>query len=346
MPDDKLYNYNNPTTKFSSLKDSKSRDINMKTERTDKIKTLGDWAYLGIEKHFQKILKHEDLVLKDKEPEELHQMRVGMRRLRSAVTGFALAVKLPKDAKEKEIGKVARVLGELRDLDVLKETIQERYQLTLPAAENKHLKVVLERLEKERSQSLEAVKSEFESKKYQDLKQAFKKWLKQPEYRALASVDIQEILPSLLLPTVSQLLLHPAWWIDLGSNNREGTDRVEEILTANAKVFHDLRKQTKRSRYQMELFADLYGDNYQNYIADLKAIQEVLGMIQDAFVLGDFLGKTLDLDEKDRLPTLFDRLAQNRYESWQDWQILQQKYVTRETRQALYLEVLNPVIVG
>jgi CHAD domain-containing protein len=313
----------------------------MKIERTDKTKTLGDWAYLGIEKHFQKILKHEDLVLKDKEPEELHQMRVGMRRLRSAVTGFGLAVKLPKDAKEKEIGKVARVLGELRDLDVLKETIQEQYQPTLTAAENKRVKVVLERLEKERSQSLEAVKSELESKKYQDLKQAFKKWLNQPEYQELGSVDIPEILPSLLLPAVSQLLLHPAWWIGLGSN--EGIDRVEEILTNNGKVFHDLRKQTKRSRYQMELFADLYGHNYQDYIADLKAIQEVLGAIQDSFVLGDFLEKTLDSEQKDRLPTLFDRLAQNRYESWQDWQILQQKYVTRETRQALYLELLNPV---
>ncbi|MBW4621893.1 MAG: CHAD domain-containing protein [Cyanosarcina radialis HA8281-LM2] len=316
----------------------------MKEESIERAKTLGDWAYLGIEKHFQKILKHEDLVLKDKEPEELHQMRVGMRRLRSAVTGFALAVKLPKDAKEKPIGKVARILGDLRDLDVLKETIEQRYQPTLPAAENKRVKVVLERLEKQRSQALEAVKSVLEGKKYQDLKQAFKKWLAEPKYQQLASVDIREILPSLLLPTVSQLLLHPAWWIGLDSNDGEGIDRAEELLTTNAKLFHDLRKQTKRSRYQMELFADLYGDNYQDYIADIKAIQEVLGTIQDSFVLGDFLGKTLDLDQKDRLPTLFDRLDQNRYDSWKEWQILQQKYVTRETRQDLYLQLLNPVI--
>jgi CHAD domain-containing protein len=48
-------------------------------------KTLGDWAKIAIQQHYQKILNHEPLVLKDKDPEELHQMRVGMRRLRTAI---------------------------------------------------------------------------------------------------------------------------------------------------------------------------------------------------------------------------------------------------------------------
>jgi len=52
-------------------------------------KTLGDSAKLAIEQHYQKILKHEAQVLKDKDPEDLHQMRVGMRRLRTAIVGFS-----------------------------------------------------------------------------------------------------------------------------------------------------------------------------------------------------------------------------------------------------------------
>ncbi len=57
---------------------------------------LKEWAYIAIAKHSRKILKYEAGVLQDKDPEELHQMRVGMRRLRSAIAGFAVAIDLPK----------------------------------------------------------------------------------------------------------------------------------------------------------------------------------------------------------------------------------------------------------
>lgn len=60
----------------------------MKVRTQSKTNTLGDWSALALDKHFHKVLKHEDDVLKDKDPEALHQMRVGMRRLRSAITGF------------------------------------------------------------------------------------------------------------------------------------------------------------------------------------------------------------------------------------------------------------------
>lgn len=67
-----------------------------------KANTLGDWASLAIKKHLDKIVKHEADVLADKSPEALHQMRVNMRRLRSAITGFAPALDLPKSASEKK----------------------------------------------------------------------------------------------------------------------------------------------------------------------------------------------------------------------------------------------------
>ncbi|MDY7014654.1 MAG: CHAD domain-containing protein, partial [Cyanobacteriota bacterium] len=58
----------------------------------NKPKTFGDWARVAIAKHSRKMLEHEADVLKDKDPEELHQMRVGMRRLRSAIAGFSTAL--------------------------------------------------------------------------------------------------------------------------------------------------------------------------------------------------------------------------------------------------------------
>ena len=102
--------------------------------------TIGDYAYQAFAKHFRKTLKYESDVLDDRDPEALHQMRVGMRRLRSAATGFAAVVALPKAAREDKIGQIARTLGELRDFDVLLEALENRYLPKLPGKEQKVLK--------------------------------------------------------------------------------------------------------------------------------------------------------------------------------------------------------------
>ena len=100
----------------------------MKVNKRTKTKTLEDWAFLAIEKHFQKVIKYEADVLEDVNPEDLHQMRVGVRRLRSAITGFAPALELPKPVQEKKIGKIGHKLGTLRDLDVLREALENQIQ--------------------------------------------------------------------------------------------------------------------------------------------------------------------------------------------------------------------------
>ncbi|HEY9301417.1 MAG TPA: CHAD domain-containing protein, partial [Phormidium sp.] len=115
--------------------------MNMKTSAKVKtqVKTLGDAASQAIEKYFRKSVEHEAEVIKDKDAEELHQMRVGLRRLRSAVTGFAPVLHWPKEASEGKIGKVGRILGTLRDLDVMLESLQNRYYPNLPTEEQEVL---------------------------------------------------------------------------------------------------------------------------------------------------------------------------------------------------------------
>ena len=111
-------------------------------------KTLGDWAKIAIQQHYQKILKHETLVLQDKDPEELHQMRVGMRRLRTAIAGFSCAVTLPKSVDEKKVGEIATILGKLRDLDVLQETLNKlRKELTEKNSKITELEGTIKKLE-------------------------------------------------------------------------------------------------------------------------------------------------------------------------------------------------------
>ena len=89
---------------------------------------------------------------------------------------------------------------------------------------------------------------------------------------------------------------------------------------------------------------DFYGETYEAYVDDLKAVQECLGDIQDSEVLGEFLTDFVEGDLKKELPILAGILAQNRYEAWQKWQILQRKYLNSETRQGLRSTLINPVI--
>ncbi|HBE17460.1 MAG TPA: metal-binding protein [Cyanobacteria bacterium UBA11149] len=321
----------------------------MKTNPISDAKVFGYWAYLAIEKHFQKTIKHETDVLKDKDPEALHQMRVGMRRLRTAIASFDGAIALPKVARPDRIGKIARKLGKLRDLDVLLDTLENQYLPDLPATEQKTLKKVLATLHKQRQHSLETVQITLHAKSYQELKQGLQDWLEEPKYGIFAQLAILDILPNLLLPLTSQLFLHPAWLVGVKIQNGEiemnldmTPESVMEILSAPDEDLHDLRKEAKGVRYQMELFTDFYHPNYQNYLKDIKSIQSILGQIQDSFVLADFLRDLIEEDLASELPILATKLSSSRYKLWQEWQKIQECYLKPQTQKELHQLILNP----
>ena len=322
----------------------------MKESEIPKAESLGEWAYLAIEKHFEKTLKHEGDVLKDRDPEELHQMRVGMRRLRSAVTGFAPALELPKAAGERKIAKIARRLGALRDLDVILSALESRYKPSLPPEEQERLDTALERLAKQRREAFSLVRETLHAQPYKKLKQALKEWLKKPVYKEITQLPIQDALPDLLLPQVSRLFLEPGWLVgvrvfaaEMPLSEELKLKAVEEILASRGRLVHSLRKQVKRVRYQMSLFSGLYGPSYAAWVEEMKEIQEVLGEIQDSMVLAEVLGDVLGEEIDSALPALAQKLAQSRCEAWQKWQPLQQRYLSRETRLALRCEFHKPL---
>jgi CHAD domain-containing protein len=322
----------------------------MKIPHSDQAKTFGDWAYLAIAQHFYKILKHEVGVLEDQDPEELHQMRVGMRRFRSVVNGFDGALILPEAGGEKQVGKMARLLGSLRDLDVLQETLQQQYESILTHPEQKELKVIYRQLKQRRKGVFKRVELLLKRESYQDFKKAIKSWLKEPQYQPISQVNIQEVLPDLLSPQISYLLLHPGWLIgvNLAGDQVEYRDNltmefVAEILATEGELLHDLRKEAKKTRYNMDLFTRFYGEEYSSYLQDVKQIQTVLGEIQDSSVLGNFLVKSCHCDLEKKLPSLVIRLQEIRYENWQQWEVLQRKFLDFDTRRNLRLTIQNPI---
>ncbi len=327
--------------------------MNVKTSAKVKtqVKTLGDAASGAIEKYFRKTIAHETEVLKDKDAEELHQMRVGLRRLRSAVTGFDAVLDLPKDASEVKIGKVGRILGTLRDLDVMLESLQNRYYPNVPTDEQEVLDRALLTLLKQRRRALKGVRAILEHKTYELLKKSIEDWLEKPQFRAIEHLPTAEVLPDLLLPQVSEFFLHPAWL--LGTEYEDGkvkvcddlnAEAVEQKLAAEGTILHDLRKQAKRVRYLMNLFGDFYGPTYEAYIEDVTTVQECLGDIQDSEVLGEFLTDFVEHDLKKELPKLAGLLAESRYAAWGKWQVLQRKYLNSETRQGLREALIHPAV--
>lgn len=313
------------------------------------IKTLGDCSHQAIQKHLKKIEKWEKVVRQDKDPEALHQMRVGMRRLRSSVNGFSLGIVLPKYINDKNIGKIARKLGKLRDLDVLKETLENVYQPNLPAKEKEFLKEIFKTLGKQRDDAVAGVRSTLKDESYKSLKQSLKTWLEKPVYQDSAALPIKQVVPDLLFPEVSHFLLHPGWLIGTQIENTDiviekdwQAKKIEQVLTTDGENLHSLRKQAKRLRYQMELFTDLYGERYQTHLGEVKKVQDILGQLNDDVVLAGWLSYVCKSKLQGKLPTLANLIKDRRHRLWEEWQSLQEIYIKSETKQDFRLTILYP----
>ena len=313
-------------------------------------RTYGDWAYKAIAKHYNKFIKYEEKVLKDKDPENLHQMRVGMRRLRSAVSGFTPAVDLPSVVTPVNIGKIAKILGELRDLDVLQETLVTQYQPYLLESERESFELVLKKLKKRRKSAFKTVVKTLKSKFYFKLKSNCESWLDNPAYQTIAAIDVKQILPDLLLPQISHLLLHPGWLIGVeiidGKIDLAGESTIKlegDLALTEEKTLHDLRKVAKKIRYNMELFKDIYSQNYSNYLQEIEEVQEILGVMQDCYVLESFLSEVLERDIAETLPTFKKIIRENRQQQWQKWRIKQEHFLNISKRQDLRTTIQHPL---
>ncbi len=312
--------------------------------------TLKELAYQAIAKHSRRILKHEAGVLLDNDPEDLHQMRVGMRRLRSDISGFSLAIDLPDIFTEKNVAKIGRSLGKLRDLDVLLDVLSDNYRSHLPNKEQKSLDRVIKSLEKQRKRELEQVRKTFNSKLYLNLKQELNGWLEQPKYQISGNLAIDYVLPDLLLPQVSEFLLHPGWFVGIDLQNGEiefpnilNMSAIEQVLTREDSFLHDLRKSAKKIRYSLELFSQFYGDTYHNYLQQIELIQEILGQIQDTHVLRKVLEKNLRSLIAEKMPELAGLLLQVRYQKWLEWQNLQKQFLDDKTRREFRQAIIGEI---
>jgi CHAD domain-containing protein len=323
----------------------------MKEHQFDLSVLLGDYAHQIIHQNFQKVIDQEKSVVKDKDTEPLHQMRVGMRRLRTAIQVFDNAIALTKEVNNSSIGKIARSLGETRDLDVLQQELINHYQPLLSKAEESKFDTVIKHLHQKRSQSFRKLQKTLNGDRYQTLKQEIQDWLVQPTYTTMGSLSVLEILPDLILPLICRLFLHSGWLVGTTIQSAkvdllsiEDASELNQQLRKFGNNLHDLRKQIKGVRYQTEFFADFYEDTYAQRIEEFKTMQEMLGKLQDHVILRDFLESALKQDLAKALPTIAQIMQQESMEFWQSWQPLQEQYLSPEFRKSLRSLLTTPLV--
>lgn len=309
---------------------------------------LSDYAHQVIRHNFQKVIDQEKDVFKNKDPEALHQMRVGMRRLRTAMRVFGNVVILP-DGISNAIGKIAKGLGETRDLDVLQQGMTDRYQSLLTEAEQPRFEKVMQHLGKQRKHSFMKLKTILKGDRYKNCKLLIQDWLVHPDYTTMGSVSVSEILPDLLLPLICQLFLHSGWLVGTTMQSGrlsliplENTEELNYQLRKFGDELHDLRKQIKGVRYQAEFFAAFYEDEYRQRINEFRNMQEALGQLQDNTFLRDFLAALFKGDLAKALPTVEQVIQQDTQIFWQKWQPFQEHYLSLDFRQSLRSLLTTP----
>ncbi len=277
--------------------------------------TVAALAHQLLSQQWQRLQKHVGRVLNQhpEAAESLHQIRVGLRRIGTWVEVFQGCVRLPKPLKPKRLQKLTRTLGQQRDLDVLLEILQEPCWQGIPAAELEELE---EDLRQRQAQAEKRSRRILEEADFQEFQAACAEWLEHPRYRPAAQLPLQESLPHLLAPLLAAWFLQPGWRIPAFPE-----------AESQAKQLHDLRKATKRLRYQVEFFAPFYGETVQEWIKTLKGLQEQLGRFNDLQVL------------QAKLPAdsaLQPRLREQQELALQDWPLQQQRYRNPAEQQRLY----------
>lgn len=315
---------------------------------------LGGYAYQIIRQQSKQIVKLRSQVLTDTDPEPLHQMRIGTRRLRSALSLFSDVARISgpqpdEDGDEhspsKAVGKLTKALGKVRDLDVMQQWFEQTLveskekgssatDSNLSKAEQKTVKALLKKLKKRRKKQFSQLEKFLKKKSYKQLIRSFKQWVKQPEFLPAAGQPAQPAAAARIVVPITELLQHSGWLVGTRKQNNQAVpisnislSKLNRLFEEEGDRLHDLRKQVKGIRYQTEFFRGLYDITYAAQVREFRNLQSLLGQLQDQIVVSQFLADELGPDWQQQLPTIETAFKMSRLDLWQQWQPHQRKYL-------------------
>lgn len=278
----------------------------------------GDHAVQLLQRCCDRLVALQDAVVADRDPEDLHRLRVALRRLRSVVGQFGPALLLPGSVADRPIARVARRLGQARDLDVLCLQLKQELLPQLAGRERRQLARLVRRLRSERRLARDQLRRSLHSGSYRRLLAGLQRWLRRPAFTALGEQPLADWLIQWQLSAPGAVLLHPGWWV---------LDR-----RAGAAQLHDLRKCCKQVRYGLENLAQPGGAAVGAWAARFEAVQERLGSLNDLEVLQRALERQLRHGLRRELPGLAALLQQRAEAGWRAWRPEAQAWLEPATR--------------
>lgn len=221
---------------------------------------------------------NEGNIVKDLDPEFLHDFRVALRRASTALKEMG-QVFPPADTDRlgKFLANAGKISGPLRDLDVYLQE-EGRHKAHLPAALRDDIEPLFRYLRQERSRAFRNLVRHLKSGKYRKRVEACTTFLEgtpgDPDEASEARLPVGEVAGKRILAACRRIE-------DLGK---------EALLSPNDKKLHHLRIACKELRYLLEFFAGLLPREKANAaIRRLKKLQELLGRFNDLRVQEKYL---------------------------------------------------------
>jgi CHAD domain-containing protein len=224
---------------------------------------------------------------KGRDPEDLHQMRVGVRRLR-AVLRASRPLFDPKwvNGLRSELDWLGTALGEVRDLDVIRAYLGSNLT-AVAGAERTAGRRLLRRLDTDRANAQVSLRRVLDGRRYA---------------RLLTRLTTSLAAPRAVSTGVSLLGTAAAEFKKLR--------RAVESLPGrpSADELHEIRIKVKRARYAAELVRAAAGERVERFIDQAKRVQDILGEHQDAVLLEEYLHE--GIDRRQAAPALEQQLLE------------------------------------
>jgi inorganic triphosphatase YgiF len=216
---------------------------------------------------------NEALVAQGSDPEGIHQMRVGMRRLRLALRLFSPWIPQPA-ALRQELAWLGTALGAARDADVLADSTLAKVVCACPQ-EATLLPLVQWASSKAAAKRSEAAAA-VASVRYARIMLGMAGWLEAARWRESLDAAGHAGLAEPLDKRAAQILGRP---------QRRLIKSGKRLAHATTEERHEVRIAAKKARYATEFFVALYpAGRFKRYLRSLAALQEAFGWMNDAAV--------------------------------------------------------------
>ena len=222
--------------------------------------------------HLARMLAREAGTREGHDPEDLHAMRVATRRQRAAWRVFGATFRAGRTRRYRNgLREIASRLGAVRDLDVLLEAA-DLYRADLSVSEQRAIEPLLTDWREHRDDARVLLIRELDSDGY-------RRWV--DDYRDFVRTEGAAVVP--VGPTqphrVRDTTASRVW------TAYEQVRGYEPVLRwADVETLHELRIAGKWLRYTLEFVREALGDDAAPLIARVTALQDHLGLMNDANV--------------------------------------------------------------